>query len=68
MVKVLFDDGVRDAVSGALKKGDQVITEGQLRVIPGAKVSVSGAKRAAAHKGEMTSGRRKVPHAQDREG
>src|SRR6185312_8156836 len=34
MVKVLFDDGVNDAVSGSLKKGDQVITEGQLRVIP----------------------------------
>jgi len=70
MVKVLFDDGVRDAVSGALKKGDQVITEGQLRVIPGAKVIVTGAKRRAGApaKGEMTSGRRKVPHVQDREG
>ena len=68
MVKVLFDDGVNDAVSGSLKKGDQVITEGQLRVIPGAKVTVSGAKRPSGRKGEMTSGRRKVPHAQDREG
>ena len=69
-VKVLFDDGVEDAVSGNLKKGDQVITEGQLRVIPGAKVSVSGARHPAGapRKGEMTSGRRKVPHAQDREG
>jgi multidrug efflux system membrane fusion protein len=69
-VKVLFDDGIHDAVSGNLKKGDQVITEGQLRVIPGAKVNVTGAKRQAGApvKGEMTSGRRKVPHAQDREG
>jgi multidrug efflux system membrane fusion protein len=69
-VKVLFDDGVHDAVSGALKKGDQVITEGQLRVIPGAKVIITGAKRQAGApaKGEMTSGRRRVPHAQDREG
>ena len=67
-VKVLFDDGVKDAVSGNLKRGDQVITEGQLRVIPGAKVIVSGARRPAARKGDMTSGRRKVPHAQDREG
>jgi multidrug efflux system membrane fusion protein len=67
-VKVLFDDGVNDAVSGELKKGDQVITEGQLRVIPGAKVNVTGAKRPATRKGEMTSGRRKVPHTQDREG
>ena len=69
-VKVQFDDGVNDAVSGDLAKGDQVITEGQLRVIPGAKVSVSGAKKHAAHgdKAQMTSGRRKVPHVQDREG
>jgi len=67
-VKVLFDDGVNEAVSGALKKGDQVIIDGQLRVLPGAKVNVSGAKRPSGRKGEMTSGRRKVPHAQDREG
>lgn len=65
-VKVLFDDGTNDAVSGNLKKGDQVITEGQLRVIPGAKVSISGGKKRAA--GAMTSGRRRVPHAQDHEG
>jgi multidrug efflux system membrane fusion protein len=69
-VKVLFDDGVKDAVSGSLKKGDQIITEGQLRVIPGAKVTVSAAKPPAdtPGKGEMTSGRRRVPHSQDREG
>jgi len=73
-VKVLFDDGVQDAISGSLSKGDQVITEGQLRVIPGAKVTISGSKRHAdsdagkAGKGPMTSGRRKVPHTQDREG
>jgi len=69
-VKILFDDGVKDAVSGALKKGDQVIVEGQLRVIPGAKVTISAAKPSAGEprKGDMTSGRRRVPHAQDREG
>jgi multidrug efflux system membrane fusion protein len=73
-VKVLFDDGVKDAISGNLAKGDQVITEGQLRVIPGAKVNISGPKRHAeedggkAGKGPMTSGRRRVPHTQDREG
>ena len=70
-VKVLFDDGVKNAVSSTLlRKGDQVIVEGQLRVIPGAKVSITGVKRqaGAAGKGQMTSGRRKVPHAQDREG
>jgi multidrug efflux system membrane fusion protein len=50
-VKVLFDDGVNDAVSGALKPGDSVIVDGQLRVIPGAKVSVSGGKHGGAHNG-----------------
>jgi len=69
-VKLLFDDGVKDAVSGNLKKGEQVIVEGQLRVIPGAKVNITGtkARAGAAGKGQMTSGRRRVPHAQDREG
>jgi len=69
-VKVLFDDGVNDAVSGALHKGDQVIIEGQLRVIPGAKVSVSGVKHSAAPggKAEMTSGRRRVKHMSDSAG
>ncbi|MEO8301157.1 MAG: efflux RND transporter periplasmic adaptor subunit [Rhizomicrobium sp.] len=69
-VKVLFDDGVLNAVSGGLKKGDQVVTEGQLRIIPGAKVSITAAKRqaGAGGKGQMTSGRRRVPHSQDTEG
>jgi len=69
-VKVLFDDGVLDAVSGNLKKGDLVVTEGQLRIIPGAKVNITRAKppAGAAAKEQMTSGRRKVSHAQDREG
>jgi multidrug efflux system membrane fusion protein len=64
-VKVLFDDGVQDAVSGNLKKGDLVVTEGQLRIIPGAKVNIT---RTQPQAGQMTSGRRKVPHEQDREG
>ena len=64
-VKVLFDDGVHDAVSGNLKKGDLVVTEGQLRIIPGAKVNITRTQPPA---GQMTSGRRKVPHEQDREG
>jgi multidrug efflux system membrane fusion protein len=69
-VKVLFDDGVSDAVSGTLQKGDQVITDGQLRVIPGAKVTVSAPKHSAGtdSKGQMTSGRRHVKHAADNEG
>ncbi|HWU53925.1 MAG TPA: efflux RND transporter periplasmic adaptor subunit [Rhizomicrobium sp.] len=68
-VKVLFDDGVNDAISGDLHKGDHVITEGQLRVIPGAKVNITGAKKhaAPADKTQM-SGRRRVKHSQDTEG
>ena len=71
-VKVLFDDSVYDAVSGTLHKGEQVITDGQLRVIPGAKVSITGAKRQAGPgsdgKGPMTSGRRRVKHTSDNAG
>ncbi|HWM61515.1 MAG TPA: efflux RND transporter periplasmic adaptor subunit [Rhizomicrobium sp.] len=75
-VKVLFDDSVYDAVSGSLHKGEQVITDGQLRVIPGAKVSITGAKRQAGPeagpgsdgKGPMTSGRRRVKHQSDNAG
>src|SRR5262249_30507337 len=43
-VKVLFDDGKNAAVEGDLKPGDSVIVEGQLRVQPGAPVSISGAR------------------------
>ena len=68
MVKVLFDDGTDDAISGGLKPGEQVIIDGQLRVIPGAKVTITGEKACGAGKGAMTSGRRHVKHAQDHEG
>jgi multidrug efflux system membrane fusion protein len=74
MVKVLFDDGVHSAVQGPLKAGEKVITEGQLRVLPGGKVTISrnrkqaGAAPGEGNRGPMTSGRRRVPRAQDREG
>ena len=69
-VKVQFDDGVNDAVLGDLRKGELVVTEGQLRVLPGAKVNITGTrKRAGADgKGPMTSGRRRVKHASDNAG
>ncbi len=54
-VHVIFDDGVDDAVTGNLKLGDIVITEGQLRVIPGAKVSITGSKKRAAGDSTMTA-------------
>jgi multidrug efflux system membrane fusion protein len=67
-VKVLFDNGVQAAVSGFLKKGDLVVTEGQLRIIPGAKVNITRTQAPADTKGQMTSGGRKASHEQDREG
>jgi multidrug efflux system membrane fusion protein len=68
-VKVLFDDGVHDAVQGTLAKGEMVIIDGQLRVLPGGKATVTLQRKAAgADKGPQTSGRRRVSHAQDREG
>jgi multidrug efflux system membrane fusion protein len=42
-VSVLFDDTKDAAVSGDLAPGDEVIVEGQLRVIPDAPVKVFGA-------------------------
>ena len=66
-VQLEFDDGVNDAVSGDLKAGDLVVTDGQLRVLPGAKVSISGTKKRAGA-GAMTSGRHKVKHAADNAG
>jgi multidrug efflux system membrane fusion protein len=49
-VEVLFDNGATMAISGRLKKGEKVITDGQLRVVPGQPVSIapsSGAARKA---------------------
>jgi membrane fusion protein, multidrug efflux system len=39
-VDVLFDDGANMAVSGGVKRGDKVIVDGQLRVVPGGRVSI----------------------------
>ena len=39
-VKVLFDDTVNDAVDARLQDGDQVVIDGQLRVVSGAKVQI----------------------------
>ena len=45
-VSVLFDDGTNAAIAGKIGPGDQVIIEGQLRVVPGAKVRVLAARSA----------------------
>jgi multidrug efflux system membrane fusion protein len=39
-VKVLNDDGTVDAIQGDVKPGDQVVVEGQLRIVPGSKVQI----------------------------
>jgi multidrug efflux system membrane fusion protein len=39
-VNVLFDGGATIAISGKIKKGDRIITDGQLRVVPGKPVSI----------------------------
>lgn len=69
-VKVLFDDGTSDAVQGSLKRGQQVIVDGQLRVVPGAKVNITGARAHAAitEGGPRTSGRRRVRQASENQG
>ncbi len=60
-VKILFDDTQNVAVSGDLKPGDKVITEGQLRVDPDGPVRVIGGKAEAppAAAGGKKSGRGK---------
>ena len=55
-VRVLFDDGEDAAISGGgLNAGDRVIVDGQIRVVPGAKVQVNGTR--AQGNGTRTSGR-----------
>jgi multidrug efflux system membrane fusion protein len=66
-VKLEFDDGVNDAVSGDLKMGELVVTDGQLRVLPGAKVSISGTKKRAGA-GAATGSHRQGKHASNNQG
>ena len=63
-VKVLFDDSQNMAVEGKLDPGEQVVTDGQLRLVPGAKVLVEGARPApgaAARGGKRKAGAAKKP-------
>ncbi|MBL6940155.1 MAG: efflux RND transporter periplasmic adaptor subunit [Alphaproteobacteria bacterium] len=45
-VKVLHDDGTTAAIDGNVKVGDSVITDGQLRVVPGKPVTISKPQKA----------------------
>jgi multidrug efflux system membrane fusion protein len=56
-VNVLFDDTKNVAIEGKLAPGDQVITEGQLRVVPDGAVRVFGGGDGAASGGKA-GGRR----------
>ncbi|HEX3943964.1 MAG TPA: efflux RND transporter periplasmic adaptor subunit [Rhizomicrobium sp.] len=50
-VTVLNDDGTTAAISGPVKSGDRVITDGALRVVQGGKVSVKqGRTSQSAHR------------------
>jgi multidrug efflux system membrane fusion protein len=39
-IATLYDDGTETAVKGDVRPGDKVVTEGQLRLVPGVKVIV----------------------------
>jgi multidrug efflux system membrane fusion protein len=54
-VHVLYDDGKTAAVQGKLKVGQNVVTDGQLRVIPGKPVSIAG--RKGAHGEDAAAGK-----------
>lgn len=44
-VKLVYDDGAEDVIEGNIRSGEQVIVEGQLRVLPGKRVQVIRARR-----------------------
>jgi len=57
-VTVLFDDGKSAAVKGDLTPGENVVTDGQLRLVPGATVLAEGA-RPARTPGARRGGRKR---------
>ncbi len=42
-VKIISDDGTSAAIQGPVKPGDTVITDGQLKVVPGKAVRIAHA-------------------------
>jgi membrane fusion protein, multidrug efflux system len=55
-VTVLNDDGTTVAISGPVKPGDHLITDGALRVVQGSKVRVVGGHTAHSHAGPAPAG------------
>ena len=49
-VKVLFEDGKNAAIAGDVNPGDQVIVEGQLRIVPGSAVNILAPRTGLAGK------------------
>jgi multidrug efflux system membrane fusion protein len=56
-VRTLFDDGTHAAVSGNLEEGDRVVTNGQLRVLPGGKVRINNGRGNGTSEGRAARGR-----------
>ena len=46
-VNLIYDDGTDDVIAGDVKPGQRVVVEGQLRIVPGNRVQVMNAPRAA---------------------
>jgi hypothetical protein len=59
---VLNDDGTNDAIKGDVKPGDKVVTEGQLRVVPGAKVAIQKGKASPPPPPIPTCRHEHLPH------
>lgn len=53
-VTVLFDDGTDMAIAGDVKPGDKVVIDGQLRVLPGKKVSIQQKHVKKANTGDQS--------------
>ncbi len=57
-VNVLFDDTRNVAVEGKLTPGEKVVTDGQLRIVPGSAVLVEGARQSGSNGSEQGRKRR----------
>jgi multidrug efflux system membrane fusion protein len=55
-VQVLHDDATNAAIKGAIKPGDTVIVDGQLKVIPGKPVHITGQGKGKPGGGAPTGG------------
>jgi len=54
-IKLLFDDSQRAAVQGSLKLGEQVVTDGQLRLVAGTPVAIDSSQDRSAAAGAISA-------------